>query len=238
MKYPPRDYQIDLIGNLSKAVRVSRSAVCVLATGGGKTVIAGEIMRRAASKDAKILFLVHRRELIKQTLETLREFCPDVSVGIEAANWERKPWAQVFVGMVQSIARRDLTLYPDLIIVDEAHHVRAKTWSTVLDRWPEAILLGLTATPQRLDGKGLGKYFNELVLGPSPSELIAAGWLAPCRTLRIPLLDLRQINLDRHGEYREDDIRKATTEKVIASAVHAYGKTLQGKIHHLVCAVH
>ena len=125
------------------------------------------------------MILVHRRELIRQTVATLRKHVTGVAVGVEAAGWPSVPWAPLQVGGVQSVVRRPNIRTPDLVIVDEAHHVRAATWEKVLARWPNAAVVGLTATPQRLDGKGLGEHFREMVTGPTIQELVAEGYLAP-----------------------------------------------------------
>ena len=161
---PLREYQQDAVHELRAAIQRHGSAVYCLPTGGGKTVVAGEIARLAAEKGSRTFFLVHRRELVKQAVDTLLEAVPGVSIGVECPGWPQMPWAPLQVGMVQSVARRQRVAKPDLVIIDEAHHARAKTWETVLGRWPDARRIGLTATPQRLDGKGLGEHFSESYL--------------------------------------------------------------------------
>ena len=161
-----RDYQQDAVGQLRQAVQRSGSVVYTLPTGAGKTVVAGEIARLAEAKETRTLFLVHRRELVRQAVDTLGEFMPGVNIGIEAAGWPRLPWALLQVASVQTLVRREIE-EPGLIVVDECHHARAKTWTQVLERWPNAKRIGLTATPQRLDGRGLGEHFAEMVLGPN-----------------------------------------------------------------------
>ena len=209
---PLRDYQQDAVYQLRQAVARSGSAVYCLATGAGKTVVAAEIARLAGLKGSRTLFLVHRRELVRQAVDTLYEACPGEQVGVIAAGWPELPWAPLQVGMVQSIAKRERIPDFDLIIVDEAHHARAKTWATVLARWPKARLIGLTATPQRLDGKGLGEHFAEMVLGPTIPELVAMGSLAPCLTLRVPSgLVLDDLKKNRAGEYNAKDITNRVT---------------------------
>ena len=136
--------------------------------------------------------------------------------------------------MVQSIHRREHTVRPDLVIIDEAHHARAATWEAVLNRWPGIPRIGLTATPQRLDGKGLAAHFTAMVMGPTIDELVADGYLAPTRTLRIPSgLALADVRRDKHGEYRADDLRSqfagAQVGKVVGSAVDAYMDYARGK---------
>ena len=220
---PLREYQQEAVHRLRAAIKKYGSAVYVLPTGGGKTVVAGEIARRAAAKGSLTFFLVHRRELVKQAVDTLLEQVPGVSIGVECSGWPKMPWAPLQVGMVQSVARREYVAKPDLVIIDEAHHARAKTWETVLGRWPDARRIGLTATPERLDGKGLGQHFGDIVLGPTIPELVAIGSLAPCRTLRIPSsLSLEGVGTNRQGEYRADELGERITGGVIADAVRAY----------------
>ena len=182
-----RQYQKDGVKAVIDAMRRGvRSVVRVLPTGAGKTVEAG-MLAQEVKPGSRIGFLVHRRELVRQAWEVLSEVLAPEEVGVESAGWPRTPWARVWVGGVQSLARRlDGIAPPDVLFIDEGHHARAKTWETVLREWPSARLIGLTATPERLDGLGLGQWFAEIILGPSPAELIADGYLAPTRVLRIP----------------------------------------------------
>ena len=225
-------FQAAAVPEIRAAVGRSGSVVYQLPTGGGKTIVAAELARLAAKKGKVTLLLVHRRELVAQAINTLAEACPGLSVGVEANGWPAQPWAQLQVGMVQSIVRRKHVTTPDLVIVDEAHHARAQTWERVLNRWPKAARVGLTATPQRLDGKGLYAHFKEMVTGPSIAELVAGEFLAPCRTVRLPaefMLDLRDVRRDRHGDYRSDDVRSKITDKVIASAAASYLRYAKGR---------
>ena len=229
---PLRDYQQAAVQDLRSAITRSGSAVYVLATGAGKTIVAAEIARLAADKGSRTMFLVHRRELVKQAVATLSETCPGMNIGVEAAGWPAMPWAMLQVGMVQSIARRSYSVDPALVIIDEAHHARAKTWEKVLATWPNAKLIGLTATPQRLDGKGLGEHFAEMVLGPNIPDLVAMGQegLAPCRTLTLPSHFQREkMRQDRNGELRRQDVDEQVTDAVIADAVNAYTTYALGK---------
>ena len=163
-------------------------------------------------------------------MDTLLEQCPGISIGVECPGWPSMPWAPLQVSMVQSAARREGMGKPDLVVIDEAHHARAKTWETVLSRWPHAKRIGLTATPERLDGKGLGNHFSEMVIGPTIPWLVADGSLAPSRTLRIPgNLRLEGLRTGRNGDYRADDVGQAVTGAVIADAVNAYMRYAEGR---------
>ena len=225
-----RPYQVEAVDELRVAVNRYDSAVYVLPTGAGKTVVAGDIARLAAARETQTVLLVHRRELVKQSVDTLAEACPGLTVGVEAPGWPSIPWAPLQVGMVQSIVRRKFAIKPGLVLIDEAHHVRAATWEKVLSRWPYAKLIGLTATPERYDGKGLDEFFNELVLGPNIPELVADKFLAPTRTLTLPVeLKLRDVRKDRHGEYRKSDLAERVTGSVVANAADAYMRYASGR---------
>ena len=90
---PLRNYQHDAVSELRLAIQRSGSAVLVMPTGAGKTVVAGEIARLAAAKGSRTLFLVHRRELVKQAVDTLMEQCPGIGIGVECPGWPAMPWA-------------------------------------------------------------------------------------------------------------------------------------------------
>ena len=167
-----RPYQQAAVDGLRDAIRQNGSVVFACPTGSGKSVVAGEIARLATEKGSRTLFLIHRRELVKQLRDTLNEFVPQAQPGIIAAGFPATPWSKLQIASVQSLARREYVHEPNLIIVDEAHHVRAKTWERVLGRWPNAKRIGLTATPMRLDGRGLGAHFESMIVGPTIPELV------------------------------------------------------------------
>ena len=225
-----RDYQFQAVDELRDAVNRHHSAVYVLPTGAGKTIVAGEIARLAAAKQTQTVLLVHRRELVRQAVDTLAEACPGLTVGVEAAGWPSIPWAILQVGMVQSISRRQFSIHPGIVMVDEAHHARASTWEKVLQRWPNAKLIGLTATPERLDGKGLDEFFNVMISGPTIPELVDMDFLAPTRTLTLPIaLKLAGVRKTKHGEYRQSDLAERVTGAVVAKAADAYLRYAKGR---------
>lgn len=225
-----RPYQLRAVDQLRAAVKTHSSAVYVLPTGGGKTVVAGMIARGVIAKGGQLLFIVHRRELIKQALGTLQEASPGLQIGVEAPGWPSMPWAPLHVGMVQSLARRDYVrrMRPAVIVIDEAHHARASTWEKVLAWWPDTARVGLTATPERLDGKGLSEHFATMIQGPTVHALVEDGFLAPCRTLTIPLeIDTTGLRANRRGEYGAK-ISERITDKVVADAADAYVRYARG----------
>lgn len=174
-----RDYQLEILRKTSALMRQGvRRILIQLPTGGGKTVLAGQALLCATNLGFRAHFDVHRRELIKQTSSSfLAQGLPHSFI---AARRDFEPQALLHLASVQTLANRlDIVLPPDLIVVDEAHHATAATWAEPLAAYPEAFIIGLTATPERLDGRGLNEHFDAMVVGPSPAELIARGYLSP-----------------------------------------------------------
>jgi superfamily II DNA or RNA helicase len=186
-----RSYQVQGVHAIRAAFKAGRRGVLyVLPTGGGKTHVLTDIAVRAAQKGRRVLHVVHRRELTLQISAALER--RDLPHGLIAPG-QPTGTQPVQVAMAQTLARRlplDRTgrFRFDLVIVDEAHHAtRDSIWGAILQHNNilapgGARLLGVTATPCRLDGKGLGAaaggFFDELVVGPSVAELIELGYLA------------------------------------------------------------
>ena len=172
MQLTLRPYQSQAVADLRAAFRSgARAPLLVAPTGSGKTVMFSAITQGAVARGRRVLILVHRRELIRQASAKLAT--AGVDHGIIAAGF--KPCSNpVQVASVQTLARRleRQSWQPDLIVIDEAHHAVAGNWSRVLSHWPDAYRLGVTATPVRRDGRGLGTMFDRLVLGPSVVKLI------------------------------------------------------------------
>ena len=176
-----RPYQETDIEKLRDQFRQgARAPIYQLSTGGGKTVVFAHVIKGAVAKGTRTLVLAHRRELIRQASNKLSDL--GVPHGIIAAGMDRDHDAQVIVASIQTVARRLDTLPQfGLIVIDEAHHAVATTWSNLLKAQTDARLLGVTATPARLDGKGLGKHvgghFDAIVCGPAcRSWWTAATW--------------------------------------------------------------
>ena len=212
--------------NLFRQVRCS---LYVLPTGGGKTVCAGYIAQGARRKQAKILILVHRRELVKQFFNTLKTVDLHREVGIVCPGYTPTPWAPIQLAMVFSWARRKPIFQPNLIIIDEAHHVKAQSWSTVIDMYPEAKVLGLTATPVRLDKKSLKPPFEAMHCGNSIASLISQKRLSPVRVLRVPIGFMVKGVKGSYGDYNRKQLDAKADAKVVANAANAYCKYIKGR---------
>jgi len=225
-----RPYQLSAIEALRAAYRQgARSPLFVMATGGGKTIVLAEILRGVASRGRSAIVLVHRRELIAQTSAKLA--LADVPHGIIAAGTVATD-APIQVASVQTLARRldRIAAQPDLIVIDEAHHAAANTWDKALTHWPEALRLGVTATPVRQDGRGLGMVFDRLVLGPSTAELVSGGFLCPARLYAPPpIADLSGLHR-RAGDYAIDEAaERMDRPTVTGDAISHYQRLAAGQ---------
>ena len=175
-----RPYQVQLLDDTRKALAHHRRVLMQLPTGGGKTITSGAMLIGAANKGLRSLFVVHRRELLEQTSNTLDRV--GLPHGFCAAGFPPKYREPVTLCSVQTLASRMERLpKPDFVVLDEAHHAAAGTWRRVIEAFPDAFLVGLTATPQRLDGRGLDGLFKALVPGPSIAWLIEQGFLSKYR---------------------------------------------------------
>lgn len=200
-----RKYQSDLIDEFNSLIYTKKSICIQLPTGGGKTIIAKEIITKFLKLDKPILIIVHRKELLDQMSSLLTFF--ELNHSFISAGYPFDNTKQIFITMVQSFNSRSITIKePSLIIYDEAHHIRAESWEKIYELYPNSFSLGLTATPSRLDGRGLGKIFNHLIRGPTVKELIESNYLSKYklfRTFNPGLLDIEILNDDYNTEQLE-----------------------------------
>src|SRR6185437_7831476 len=179
----------------------------------GKTITASTVVHGAAAKGNGTWWLTHRRELAEQASQTFHGL--DIPHGIVAAGHISDADALVQVASIQTIFRRlDSLPAPDLIVFDEAHHIGASSWEAVFNAFPAAKILGLTATPWRLDGQGLGRWFGHMVSGPSVGELIEEGNLSPYRLFAPAIPDLSDVQTSA-GDYQRGALAKAMNKPAI-----------------------
>lgn len=246
-----RPYQSTAVAGVRQAYAAGkRSPLLVLPTGGGKTTIFSYVTTSAASKNKCVYLIAHRAELVKQIAMTLARFGTRhriIAPGpiVRQAQVEQfkaygrtfvDSQARVFVVSVQTLVKR-LEDYPapDLIVIDEAHHLTLdSTWGRVVSAYPDAKLLPVTATPCRLDGQGLGLgqggFADDLVMGPTMRELIEAGFLSPYRIYAPPnALDLTGVRT-RAGDYAKDQLASAVDKpSITGDSVAHYQRLTPGK---------
>jgi DNA repair protein RadD len=206
-------------------------------TGFGKTHTSATIIRRALAKGKRVWFLAHLKELLQATsARLLTENIPHGWIASGAISDRRQA---VQVAMVQTLVRRlDRYTPPDLIIVDEAHLAVAQTYQTIFE-WAKAgpkfwqpggaHLLHLTATPRRLDGRGMGEVSDIIIETCGTQDLIDEGLLAPIRYFAPSTPDLTGVRTTA-GEFNQGDLRDAMDKpKITGSAVSHYQKLAHGR---------
>lgn len=211
-----RQYQKDLLNKTREAyLQGCKSPCIVLGCGGGKTVLFAYMAKQSQEKGNTVWFLVHRKELLDQTIETFDKF-----------NIERKT---IHIGMVGSYSRNlDKHPKPDFIIFDECHFSAARTWQRIIEAFPNAKIAGLTATPSRLDGKPLGATYDTLVVGKSAKELISMGYLAPYKYYAPSVADLSVLPKKGSDFDKEKASDLLSTKAVFGDVIKHYKKLANG----------
>ncbi len=223
-----RPYQNRMIEDTREALRQHRSVLLQGPTGCGKTALTVHMMQSAAERGISSMFIVHQNELLRQTSRALWE--QHLEHGMIAAG-KRHSKLPAQVASVQTLVRR-LERYPEpgLVVIDEAHRSAAQTYRRVLDAYPGARVVGLTATPQRTDGKGLNDIFESLVLGPTPQQLIQAGYLCDYEIFAPPSpVDLGSVRT-KMGDYDRSELEAAVDKPaIVGDAVSHYLQHARGK---------
>lgn len=224
-----RDYQVKGVNDIRKNIRAGHQVICFQGpTAMGKTRIFSYITHGAAQKNNSVWILVHRKELLKQASKSIGDL--GVNHGLISPSFT-STFDPVQIASIDTLKNRYLRYSPpQLIIVDEFHHCISPTWRKVLDYYISrgTIILGFSATPNRLDGKGLGKQAggicDSLVLGPQPQILIDGGYLAAPRIF-CPNLASPEGLRSKFGEYKRDEV-DAMMDKpmIIGDAVKQYSK--------------
>lgn len=222
-----RDYQSDLIARGRQQMRQHRRVVFQLPTGGGKTPLASFMAGQTANGGRTCWFICHRAELVEQTSKTFRKF--GIEHGIIAAGYPMNLVLHVQVCSIDTLKNRlDMLHPPDLIIWDECHHIGAAGWARVMASFPAAFHVGLTATPWRLDGSGLGEHFDAMVTGPSVAWLIENGFLSEYRYIAPPIADLSGIK-KRMGDFvASEAAARMDKPKLIGDAISHWKQYASG----------
>ena len=224
-----RNYQQQLITDIRQQFRsMDRTVLVQLATGGGKTVTSAYMVKTASARGKRCWWVVHRREIILQASRTF--WSMEIPHGLIMGGSIGDPDAMVQVGSVQTLARRIAKLpTPDLIIFDECHHMGAEQYQAIYDACPRAQIVGLTATPWRLDGRGLGRWFDSMVQGPTPADLMQRGALCDYRLYAPSSADVSGV-ATAGGDFKRDDLAKVMDKPaIVGDAVAHYNRLAPGK---------
>lgn len=244
-KLERRSYEVRAVESLRRDLRKHKRVLAVGPTGCGKTVIASMLIKSEAKW--RVLFVAHRYEIIDQAHAQLAAH--GLKAGVVMAQDEQLngtdrvlPSARVQVASVQTASRRGVAGRFDLIVFDEAHRTMADSYQRVAEAHPKAMVLGLTATPWRMDGRGLGDFYGHLYEIAKPSELYADGYLAKPRVFVAPMevlleLSARMKGAATHGgDYTPGALAKIVDSGVLVGRVVDEAMRLAPKVPKVVFA--
>lgn len=219
-----RPYQLDLIDATRQAYRDGYHAPCiVLPCGGGKSVIVAEMARQTTLKGNRVLFLVHRQELCDQIKATFKWWGVDMNL--------------CRVGMVQTICRKVSKIHkPGLILTDENHHSLARSYKKIYEYFSDVPRVGVTATPVRLNGGGLGDVNDKLVIGVTAKWLIENNYLAPYEYYAPSLADMADVHTRRGDYVTEEVMKKLNKSAIYGDVINYYRQLSDGKQAICYCA--
>jgi len=216
-----RPYQTKIIEQTRALLREVNSVLIQAPTGAGKTALTASMLGTAAQRGHRSFFTVHRAELIDQSAAAFE--LAGIPYGVIAAGYRPNPLAPVQIASIDTLKHRlDRVTAPALIVADEAHHMAAAGWARVKAAFPNARHVGLTATPWRLDGTGLGAWYDRMVRGPGVRWLIENAYLSPYRAFAPSHPDLGNVHT-RGGDYVQTELAEVMgAAAIVGDAVQHY----------------
>ena len=226
-----RPYQEQYVAELRRAFAAGNRSVCgVAATGAGKTVVSAFIAKSAMDMGNRVMFTVHRKELLEQTSRTFREFGIPHGFIIAGKPYDRSEL--VHIASVDTLRNHiESVALPNLLVADECHLSLSKTQVDIINRVKAARgkILGNTGSPLRLDGKPMADIFDCLVNGPSTGELIRSGFLSDYIYLAPPGADLSGIKKSR-GDYAKGELaERCDTRTLLGDIVRHWKRHALGR---------
>lgn len=212
-----RDYQVRSFEDLRDGFRKNlRRQILIAPTGSGKTTVAAHMIAGAVARGRRVLFVAHRKELIEQASARLFEHGVDHGI-IMADHPLKRSDLGVQVASIQTLVRRPKWPEVELVVIDEAHHAAADSYERLFTQYPNAWVIGLTATPWRIDGRGLDELFDGIVVASTPKDLIKQGHLCDYGGFRYAEPDLSGVRTIA-GDYEQHGLTAACS-KVVGDVV-------------------
>lgn len=233
-----RPYQERAVSQLENLIRSGKRRILLVGpTGMGKMVLAGYLMGRSSSKGSPSLFIADMRELIGQCKDKLTSYGVPCGVIMAQSDGERNNalaqiaskdtlWSRAFRGdkMAAPSAK--------LVIPDEAHRSRSETWRKILDHYKSSVILGMTATPCRNDGKGMGgpSGYEAMLIVATYAELREAGFIVPSKVFAPTVPNLKGIKISK-GDYVKDELTKRMDKvELVGDIVKDWRKRADGRL--------
>lgn len=201
----------------------------VLPTGGGKTAIASELVKRSYTKNKSSIFICHRQELVAQTFNTYKKngLTPAIIQGGVEPDYDNP----LQIASINTLVRRlDKIRKPDVLFFDEAQHLMSNTWRYVSEYFKDAAQVGLSATPTRLDGKPLSVVFDTMVETINTKQLIQQGYLSKYLYYAPSNIDVSELKVGSNGDYTQNSLANASfASRIVGDNIEQYKKLALGK---------
>ena len=211
-----RDYQEELVDGIKQSMIAGNHSIIVQSPPrSGKTVVMAHIAKGATDKGNTVLFFSHRKEINEQVVNTFKRNDVDMNL--------------VTIDSVTKVARNlDRISEPSIILIDEAHHVKAKTYLKIIEHFSNSVVLMFTGTPARLDGSGFDDIADDIVLGKSVKWLQENGNIAPFKYYAPSLIDTTNLK-KRGGEFTKKSVDDTMKRVIYGDVIRHYEKLAKGK---------
>lgn len=231
-----REYQVKIIDSIEAQIKYGKRRIMLqLPTGAGKTRCFVELAKRhtlnSYASDRNCLIVAHRKELIDQAVLALKkEKINEWEIGVIKAGEIRNPNRLIQVASILSLIRTDFPK-AGLVIIDEAHHATSETYQQIINHYKDSIILGVTATPARTDGKGFRGSFEILLKGPNVTTLTAQKYLCPYKLYAYTKqrIDTSSVRIQA-GDYQLNQLADVVMQSEVRADLvdswkkHAFGK--------------
>lgn len=211
-----RDYQQETVDNIYQSMKQGNRRIIVQQPPRtGKTVIMAEIARKTTNKGNRVMFIIHRKEVLAQAKSTFEQ--QDVNMNLAT------------MGMVQTLTRRvNKLVEPQLILIDEAHHAISNSYRRIIDTFPNAYILYFTATPIRTGHDQLDQIADDIIVGKSIKWLTEHHFLAPFHYYGLGDIDRSKLR-KQNGDYSSQSMDEAISHQIYGHIVQQYQRLANGK---------